>query len=208
MLGEQGGWPLTMFLTPDGEPVWGGTYFPKTARYGRPAFLDVLREIARLFRDEPQRIDKNRLALMARLAEKARPPGATVGPRELDDTARQIAGAVDPINGGLRGAPKFPQPAGVRIPLARRAAHAATSATSGSSTLTPGAHVPRRHLRPSRRRLLALLGRRQVAGATFREDALRQCPAPRTAGARASAHRQAAVIAGAHRKPSAGSRAR
>src|SRR5215204_5023207 len=56
LLGEQGGWPLTMFLTPAGEPVWGGTYFPKTARYGRAAFVDVLTEISRLFREEPDRI--------------------------------------------------------------------------------------------------------------------------------------------------------
>ena len=45
-LGEQGGWPLTMFLTSDAEPFWGGTYFPKESRYGRPAFLHVLKEIA------------------------------------------------------------------------------------------------------------------------------------------------------------------
>ena len=68
-LGEQGGWPLTMFLTPNGEPVWGGTYFPKTSRYGRPAFVDVLREVARLFREEPDKIGQNRDALMERLAE-------------------------------------------------------------------------------------------------------------------------------------------
>ena len=42
-LGEHGGWPLTMFLTPDGEPFWGGTYFPKTSRYGKPAFINLLR---------------------------------------------------------------------------------------------------------------------------------------------------------------------
>jgi uncharacterized protein YyaL (SSP411 family) len=71
-LGEQGGWPLTMFLTPDGEPIWGGTYFPKTSRYGKPAFVDVLREIARLFRDEPQKIEQNRAALMEQLAATAR----------------------------------------------------------------------------------------------------------------------------------------
>src|SRR5579863_6304830 len=63
-LGEQGGWPLTMFLTADGEPIWGGTYFPKTARYGRPGFVDVLREISRLFREEPDKIENNRAALM------------------------------------------------------------------------------------------------------------------------------------------------
>jgi uncharacterized protein YyaL (SSP411 family) len=108
-LGEQGGWPLTMFLTPQGEPVWGGTYFPKTSRYGRPAFVDVLREVSRLFREEPDKINQNRIALMERLAEKARPPGTvTVGAKELDQLAQQIAGAFDPMHGGLRGAPKFP----------------------------------------------------------------------------------------------------
>ena len=68
-LGEQGGWPLTMFLTPTGEPFWGGTYFPPDSRYGRPAFVDVLREVARLFREEPDKIEQNRDALMARLSE-------------------------------------------------------------------------------------------------------------------------------------------
>ncbi len=109
-LGEQGGWPLTMFLTPQGEPVWGGTYFPKDARYGRPAFVDVLNEVARLFREDRKVIDNNRTALMARLAERARPEGkVTLGLAELDAAARQLANAIDPVNGGLRGAPKFPQ---------------------------------------------------------------------------------------------------
>jgi uncharacterized protein len=111
-LGEQGGWPLTMFLTPSGEPIWGGTYFPNTARYGRPAFVDVLREIARLFREEPQKIEQNRAALMARLAESARAGGtAVIGIAELDNAARQLGGLIDPVNGGTRGAPKFPQAA-------------------------------------------------------------------------------------------------
>src|SRR3954447_14635447 len=84
-LGEQGGWPLTMFLTPAGEPFWGGTYFPKEARYGRAAFVDVLHELSRLFREEPDRIAKNRDVLMARLAERARPEGkVVVGLAELD----------------------------------------------------------------------------------------------------------------------------
>jgi uncharacterized protein len=110
LLGEQGGWPLTMFLTPAGEPVWGGTYFPKTSRYGRAAFVDVLAEIARLFRDEPDRIGKNRDALMERLAEKARPAGkVVVGVPELDRAANGIARAIDLTHGGLHGAPKFPQ---------------------------------------------------------------------------------------------------
>ena len=112
LLGEQGGWPLTMFLTPKAEPVWGGTYFPKESRFGRPAFVDVLREIARLFREEPGRIEQNRAALLSRLAEKARPAG-----KRNDRIERARCGCnagrqhVRRVNGGLRGAPKFPQPA-------------------------------------------------------------------------------------------------
>jgi uncharacterized protein len=109
-LGEHGGWPLTMFLNSDGEPIWGGTYFPKTARYGRPGFVDVLREVARLFRDEPQRIEHNRAALMAALAARSRPTAqVAVGAAELDSAAVAIARAFDHTNGGLGQAPKFPQ---------------------------------------------------------------------------------------------------
>jgi uncharacterized protein len=111
-LGEQGGWPLTMFLTPDGEPIWGGTYFPPTSRYGRPAFVDVLREVARLFREEPEKIEQNRAALMQRLARDAHKAGtATIGISELNSAAQQLGGIIDPVNGGTRGAPKFPQAA-------------------------------------------------------------------------------------------------
>ena len=110
-LGEHGGWPLTMFLTPDGEPFWGGTYFPKTSRYGKPAFVDLLREVERVFRQDPQSVEQNRSALMARLAQSARPKGRVViAAPELERAASQIAGMIDPVNGGMRGAPKFPQP--------------------------------------------------------------------------------------------------
>jgi uncharacterized protein YyaL (SSP411 family) len=110
-LGEHGGWPLTMFLTPNGEPFWGGTYFPKTSRYGKPAFVDLLREVERVFREQPQSVEQNSSALMARLAETAPPSGrVVVGRPELDRAASQIAGLIDPVHGGMRGAPKFPQP--------------------------------------------------------------------------------------------------
>ena len=110
-LGEHGGWPLTMFLTPAGEPFWGGTYFPKTARYGKPAFVNILREVERVFREEPKSVEQNRSALMARLAENARPAGKVViGIPELNRAASQIGGMIDPVHGGMRGAPKFPQP--------------------------------------------------------------------------------------------------
>src|SRR6266511_3077017 len=110
-LGEHGGWPLTMFLTPGGEPFWGGTYFPKTARYGKPAFVDLLREVERVFRQEPQSVEQNRSALMERLAASARPEGRVViAPSDLDRAADQLVRMIDPVNGGMRGAPKFPQP--------------------------------------------------------------------------------------------------
>ncbi|MEJ0097972.1 MAG: thioredoxin domain-containing protein [Bauldia sp.] len=109
-LGEQGGWPLTMFLTPDGEPIWGGTYFPKTARYGRPAFVDILAEVARLFREEPTKIAQNRDYVMARLAEKTGGEGGVVLDRALLDAAGdRLLSLMDPVHGGTKGAPKFPQ---------------------------------------------------------------------------------------------------
>lgn len=114
LLGEQGGWPLTMFLNSDGEPFWGGTYFPNVSRYGRPAFVDVLREVARIFREEPGKVAQNRDALLARLKERGDSKNASgntsnLGVSELDQAAVQIARATDPVHGGLRGAPKFPQ---------------------------------------------------------------------------------------------------
>src|SRR6202042_2376750 len=90
----------------------GGTYFPKTSGYGKPAFVDVLREIARLFREEPQKIEQNRAALMNELAATSRANmGATIGIDGLNSAARQLGGIIDPVNGGTRGAPKFPQAA-------------------------------------------------------------------------------------------------
>ncbi|CEG10078.1 Thioredoxin-related protein [Afipia felis] len=109
LLGEQGGWPLTMFLTPDGAPVWGGTYFPKTAQYGRAAFVEVLRELARIFRDEPDKIAANKTAIEKSLSQRSSADAASIGLNELDNAAGSIARATDPANGGLRGAPKFPQ---------------------------------------------------------------------------------------------------
>jgi len=107
-LGEQGGWPLTMFLTPDGAPFWGGTYFPKTARWGRPGFVDVLREVARIFRDEPQNVEQNRTALTQRLSTSASQP-ATLSPNIVPAVSDRLLNLLDPVDGGLKGAPKFPQ---------------------------------------------------------------------------------------------------
>src|SRR5690606_11209781 len=83
-IGQQGGWPLTMFLTPNGEPIWGGTYFPPESRFGRPSFVSVLEEVARIFREEPAKIETNRSLLMEAL-QKRRPANALAPDRSLLD---------------------------------------------------------------------------------------------------------------------------
>jgi uncharacterized protein len=109
-LGEQGGWPLTMFLKPDGAPFWGGTYFPPTSRYGRPSFRHVLQEIARIWRSERLKADINSSALVESLRTTSAPdPAAEITPSVLAQSARALVEASDPQHGGLRGAPKFPQ---------------------------------------------------------------------------------------------------
>ncbi len=110
LLGEQGGWPLTMFLTPEGEPFWGGTYFPPESRYGRPGFPDVLTTIARIWRDERDKVVGNKTAILDALGGLSNPsPGDAPTVAEIDGVVRQALGAFDPVHGGLQGAPKFPQ---------------------------------------------------------------------------------------------------
>ena len=89
MMGEHGGWPLTMFLTPDGLPFWGGTYFPATAQYGRPAFPDLLKGIANAFDNENGKIMKNAGALKEGLAKLSTPEGG--GELSLEGWTRRRA---------------------------------------------------------------------------------------------------------------------
>jgi hypothetical protein len=110
-LGQQGGWPLTMFLMPDGKPFWGGTYFPPTENYGRPAFSQVLEKISEAYYGDQTAIRQNVASLTERLNALA---GATA-PGLLQPQAETLAADtvlknLDRRNGGLSGAPKFPQP--------------------------------------------------------------------------------------------------
>ncbi len=109
-LGQQGGWPLTMFLDSDARPFWGGTYFPKEAHFGRPAFVTVLLRIAEAFQNQPENVASNAAKIIASLAPRAAHRDA---PLPTDATLRElvarIVNAVDPVYGGLQGAPKFPQ---------------------------------------------------------------------------------------------------
>ncbi len=106
--GERGGWPMTMFLTPKGEPFWGGTYFPKTEQYGRPAFVTVLRTVEHAYRAEPQRIAANVGAVRRNLTKAPAAAGFSLALASLNAIAPQLLTAIDTVDGGLRGAPKFP----------------------------------------------------------------------------------------------------
>src|SRR5215218_6526559 len=88
LLGEQGGWPLTMFLTPRGEPFWGGTYFPPEPRYGRPSFRQVLQGIAAAHQAEGGKVAQNVAALRGALARMA---AATPGPLPDAEALNKVA---------------------------------------------------------------------------------------------------------------------
>ena len=73
LMGEQGGWPLTMFLTPDGEPFWGGTYFPPESRWGRPGFPEVLEAMSSAYTRDDDKVAKNVATLREALQRLGRP---------------------------------------------------------------------------------------------------------------------------------------
>jgi uncharacterized protein YyaL (SSP411 family) len=115
---RSGGWPLTMFLTPDQVPFFGGTYFPPAPRYGLPGFADLLRQIAAAWHDRRSEIEAQNISVLAMLEKTMRQDS----PAELDSAivpaaAIQLGEMFDPVNGGFGGAPKFPNPADLALLL-------------------------------------------------------------------------------------------
>lgn len=108
-LGQQGGWPLTMFLDGDGKPFWGGTYFPKAPMYGRPSFQDVLRQVAEVYDKQKDKVAHNANAITDALNRTRQGDGPAVTDALLEDLTARMVRAVDPDHGGISGAPKFPQ---------------------------------------------------------------------------------------------------
>jgi uncharacterized protein len=108
-LGQQGGWPLTMFLSPDGKPMMGGTYWPPEPRWGSPSFRQVLESVDAAWRSRRDQMEGRGLALADHLAKLgASSPGPGVTPEDLTRIGDALLSAVDVAHGGLRGAPKFP----------------------------------------------------------------------------------------------------
>ena len=120
---RSGGWPLTLFLMPDGTPFFGGTYFPKTPRYGMAGFKDLLPKIAAAYHEKRDEIQKQNTALLEALSRAL--PEAT-GERELkrgpiDAAVRELAQVFDDVHGGIGHAPKFPHPHELAFCLRRHA---------------------------------------------------------------------------------------
>jgi len=133
-----GGWPLTMFLTPDGAPFFGGTYFPKEPRYNLPGFPQLLERVAQIYREHRDEIGRQNETILATF--ESMQPGAPVHHSELsvapvDAALRSLKTSFDSRYGGFGGAPKFPHPAELEFCL-RRSAAAGDGAAERVSTYT------------------------------------------------------------------------
>ncbi|WP_439272969.1 thioredoxin domain-containing protein [Pseudochrobactrum sp. HB0163] len=109
-MGEQGGWPLTIFLTPHGDAFWGGTYFPKYANDHLPGFTDVLKTLSGIWKNDRSRITGNITALKNHLEKTFQPPVNIAKNDEafFQNYADTIARRIDNTYGGISGQPKFP----------------------------------------------------------------------------------------------------
>ncbi len=107
-----GGWPMSVWLTPDLKPFYGGTYFPPSSRWGRPGFVDILGEIARVWGVEPKKLQQSAEALTAQLrgVERATAGSGVPAAEALDRITTQFRDTFDHVHGGFGGAPKFPRP--------------------------------------------------------------------------------------------------
>jgi len=115
-----GGWPMSVWLTPDGRPFYGGTYFPPAERWGKPGFRDLLLEMARLWVEERERVQRAAESVGERLALGGAPePARSVpGVEALDGAVRDFLASHDSRHGGFGGAPKFPRPSELLFLLA------------------------------------------------------------------------------------------
>jgi uncharacterized protein YyaL (SSP411 family) len=120
---RNGGWPLTMFLAPDGTPFFGGTYFPKQSGHGLPGFADLCQRVAEAWRDKREDIAAQagefREAFAASIPD-APAQGVALSPDPIAAAEALLARAFDPVHGGFGGAPKFPHPTDLDFLLGRR----------------------------------------------------------------------------------------
>jgi len=116
-----GGWPMTVFLDPDGVPFYGGTYFPPDTSRGMPSFRMVMEGVVHAFESQREEIRERAPATRARLSAigEVEPRPELPGPAELEEAVRRLLGVADRRNGGFGGAPKFPPASSLELLLAR-----------------------------------------------------------------------------------------
>ena len=202
----RGGWPMSVWLTPDGRPFYGGTYFPDDDRHGMPSFAQVCEVVAEAWNEQRDDVEEQ----ADKLTERDRRAGAAAArrrrPRSTPRSSRRAYGKVraqfDPQWGGFGRAPKFPQAMTIdflcRALVRNRRARDARDDHDHARRDGRG-----RHPRPARRRLRPLLDRRLLARPPLREDALRQRAAHPRVPARLPRHRRGRATARSSRTSSA-----
>jgi uncharacterized protein len=105
-----GGWPLSVFLTPDLKPFYGGTYFPPEPRYGMPSFMQVLGFVSNLWKDKKDEVTSNSTQVLKAIAPSAEGGRSELQAPALDEGYSSLVSSFDPERGGFGGAPKFPLP--------------------------------------------------------------------------------------------------
>ena len=139
LMGRGGGWPLTVFLTPDLRPFYGGTYFPKEDRYGMPAFSKVLHSLHEAYVQKPADIEEQanqfRQGLLELTRQGLKGKGESLQVSDVLTAGAELTAGVDGVHGGFGGAPKFPNPMNVAL-LLRASRRGAPEATRAAAFLT------------------------------------------------------------------------
>ncbi len=166
-----GGWPTTVFMTPDAKPFYAGTYFPPEPRHGIPSFPELLRAVAETWRERRDDIERQaaRIDDALRSTVSSSPSTEPLTSSLLVDAARGIAATFEPAFGGFGRAPKFPAASTLELLLRRGDEESLAMVTATLDGMAAGGFydVVGRWLPP-------LLGGRPLARAALREDALRQ----------------------------------
>ena len=154
-----GGWPTTVFMTPDGKPFYAGTYFPPEPRHGLPSFRDVLGAVAETWRERRSDVERQaaRIDDALRSVAQAPPSREPLTSSLLSEAARGIGRTFDPAFGGFGGAPKFPAASTLELLLRRGDDESLAMVARDARRDGRG-----RHVRRGRRRVPPLLGRRRA----------------------------------------------
>ena len=128
----QGGWPLTAFLTPDGKPFYGGTYFPPADAYGRPSFKRVLLSIAQAYREKHGEVLEQAQMVESAIARAESFSAGKVSATVIDAIVESARKMFDEVNGGFGSAPKFPHPAALDLVMDQYVRAGARSGRTGN----------------------------------------------------------------------------